>query len=81
MEFNAKVSGSGSGILGKIGGRFTGSYLRDVSWEAQRIIERDPERSTDEITAEVMQMMDANGMRHADPSQVRRLVAKIKDEL
>lgn len=79
MEFNARVNDGG--ILGRIAGRATGSYLRDASWEAQRIIERDPERSTDEITAEVMQMMDARGLHHADPSEVRRLVAKVKDEV
>lgn len=80
MEFSARISDS-DGTLRRTMGRVTGSYLRDAAFEAQRIIERDPGRSTGEIAAEVMQMMNAHGLRHADPDEVRRLVAKVRDEM
>jgi hypothetical protein len=79
MEFNARVNDGG--MLGRIGGRVTGSYLRDASSDALRIIQAHPERSTDELTAEVMQMFDARGRHDVDPAEVRKLVAEVKDQL
>lgn len=76
MQFDARVSGSLG--AGRLTGRLTGSYLRDAAAAATRIIERDPDRSLEEVTAEVLGMLEANGIRHADPAEVRKVVAEAR---
>jgi hypothetical protein len=53
----------------------TGSYLRDVNVEANRIIRRSPGRGVDDITNEVLVMIQSKGLEGIDPAEVRRAVA------
>jgi hypothetical protein len=73
MEFELKVNGTPR--VGKFIGRMTGSYLRDVNVEANRIIRRSAGRGVVEVTNDVLVMIQSKGLEGIDPAEVRRAVA------
>lgn len=77
MRFDANVSASAN--AGRVVGRITGSYLREVAAETRRIIAASPEHGVDEITAEVMEVLRSRGITHADPVEVRKAVGEVRE--
>jgi hypothetical protein len=76
MRFEGKTP---TEAVGEVIGRMTGNYLRVVAVEAQRIIAESPERSVDEVTAELIEVLRKRGLDHADPAEVRKAVIEVRN--
>jgi len=64
--------------LGGVVSRFTGGYLRQVNAEANRILAGSPDRSDDEVAAQIVEVARRHGIHQVDQQLVRQEVARAR---